>query len=428
MSDSNLFTQFLDELKISNVSDISTKYENITTRLNKDFWDSDSATAHSLQIGSYGRRTAIDGVSDLDMVFELPQDDYDRYRRLAGNGPSVMLQEVRASLLRRYPESEVRADGQIVAVMFSGYRVEVLPAFPDGDGNYTHGDTNDGGSWDLTKPRPEIRAVNALNEQTQGTLKDCCKMLRAWKNQVGVSIGGLLIDTLVYNYFLAHPERHGDGYKDYPKLLVSLFSDLANQSPSQAYWLAPGSGQRVKRKGAFEAKAKKAATRCQEAVDAADEAARARIWRKIFGRTFPTAVALVESAANPFDKEEFIEDRFPVDICYHLRVDCEVREGNTLKDLLRNALRRKERVPIGRHLQFRVAECDVPGRFEVWWKIRNQGPEALSRKMLRGEIVRDKDGERQRYERSDFTGDHYVEAYAIKDGICVARDRIRVPI
>ena len=113
--------------------------DSITTRLNLDFWGIESETRHSLQVGSYGRKTAIDGVSDLDMVFELPSKDYERYKKLEGNGSSTMLQEVRTSLLKRYPRSDVSADGQIVAVSFHGYRVEVLPAFLDENGDYIHG-------------------------------------------------------------------------------------------------------------------------------------------------------------------------------------------------------------------------------------------------------------------------------------------------
>ena len=47
--------------------------------------------------------------------------------------------------------------------------------------------------------------------------------------------------------------------------------------------------------------------------------------------------------------------------------------------------------------------------------------------MIRGQILTD-DGYRKRKESSDFYGPHYVECHIIKDGICVARERIDVPI
>ena len=429
MSDASLFSQFRQNLSVSNADEISTKYANITTRLNLDFWEIESDTRHSLQVGSYGRKTAIDGVSDLDMVFELPVEDYERYKKLEGNGPSTMLQEVRSSLLKRYPKSDVRADGQIVAVNFVGYRVEVLPAFLDENGDYIYGDTNDGGTWKLTKPRREIKAVNDLNNATNGNLKDACKMLRAWKNNIGVGIGGLLIDTLTYNFFNQTNDYDHAGWADFPEMFVSLFVYLGGLDPDQEYWAAPGSGQRVKRKVKFQSKAKKAASRCQEAIDAEGEAARAKIWRKVFGKQFPKPEAAEKSARYSFDTEEFIEDRVTaVDIRYNIELDCEVREGTTLRDMLRRKLSNRERVPVGRHLRFFITECNVPGNYQLLWKVRNRGQEAINREMLRGEITPDKGNGREKIESTDFPGNHYVEVYAVKDGVCVARDRIPVLI
>lgn len=428
VSDASLFAQFRENLSVSNADDISTKYANITSRLNLDFWGVESETRHSLQVGSYGRKTAINGVSDLDMVFELQPEDYERYKKLAANGPSAMLREVRASLLKRYPNSDVRADGQIVAVNFRGYRVEVLPAFLDANGDYIYGDTNDGGTWNLTKPRLEIKAVNDLNKATNGNLKDACKMLRAWKNKVGVGIGGLLIDTFTYNFFNQNNAYNDAGWADFPEMLVSLFTYLGGLDADQEYWAAPGSGQRVKRKAKFQSKAKKAAARCQDAIDTEGEEARSQIWRKVFGNQFPKPETIWESARHGFDKEEFIEDRYPVDVRYNIELDCEIREGTSLRDFLRRKLRNRERVPIGRHLRFHVTECDVPGSYQLLWKVRNRGTEAVAREMLRGEITSDKGNGREKIEKSDFAGNHYVEVYAVKAGVCVARERIAVPI
>jgi hypothetical protein len=434
MSDASLFSDFMSNLIVSNADDISIKYCNITARLNKDFWDSDSDTAHTLQIGSYGRYTAIDGVSDLDMAFAIPKSKFEHYKGLGTNGPKTMLDDVKDSLKKRYGEkTKIKVDGQIVGVFFSNYHVEVLPAYEDSDGNFTHGDTNTGG-WKLTKPRPEIKAVNDLNTQTNGNLKDSCRMLRQWKNQVGIGIGGLLIDTLTYNYFNEHDDYDNATYKDYPKMLVSLLTYLGGLD-EQDHWLAPGSNQRVKCKAKFQAKARKAAARCQEAVDATSESEKIKLWKKVFGRKFPSmgtttaAMESVQKAMNlSFDQEEFIEERFSVDIRYDIEVEAELREGTHVSDRLRQALRRRERVPVGRHLRFYVVDCEVPQPYAIAWKVRNQGQIAIDRKMLRGEITFDKDGLEQKYETANFGGDHYVEVYAIKDGVCVARSKVKVPI
>lgn len=433
MSDASLFSQFRDNIAVSNADDISTKYCNITSRLNKDFWDTDSDTAHTLQIGSYGRHTAIDGISDLDMAFSIPKTKFDHYRSLGVDGPKTMLNDVKDSLRKRYDNgTKIKVDGQVVGVFFSNYHVEVLPAYEDTDGNFTHGDTNTG-EWKLTKPRPEIIAVNDLNAETNRNLKTACKMVRSWRNHVGLKMGGLLIDTLVYNFFNEHDDYDRATFKDYPKMFGSLFSYLGGLD-EQEYWYAPGSRQRVKCKSKFQPKAKKAAKRCQEAIDETEESKKIKHWKKVFGRKFPSRMATADSVQKSaalvlsFDREEFIEDSVPVDVRYELIIEGEVRHGNSVQDRIRQALRRREAVPLGRHLRFYVAECDVPKPYALMWKVRNQGQVAEDRKMLRGEITWDKDGLEQRYETSDFSGNHYVEAYAIKDGVCVARGRLKVPL
>ena len=430
MSVATLFQRFQDNLKVKNADDISTKYRNITSRLNRDFWELESDREHNLQIGSYGRYTAIDGVSDLDMVFELPPEDWERYKKLQGNGPSTMLQDVRASLLTRYPSSDIAADGQIVAVNFTGYRVEVLPAFRDDNDDYTYGDANDGGQWKTTKPRPEIKAVNDMNTQTNGAMKEACRMLRAWKNRAGVGIGGLLIDTLTYNFFSQESKYNDCTYDDYPALVFDLFTYLGSL-PEQDYWAALGSGQRVRCKANFQPKARKAAKKCADAIDATSEGAKARKWRSVFGSTFPKSAelakrALDEAITAAAPDEQFIEDQHSVDVRYNIELDCEVKEENVIRTSLRRLIHLKARLPIGRSLRFFVSGSDIPGDYYVKWKVRNRGPAAVGQE--RGQILQDVNNRRERVESTSFRGNHYVEVYAIKNDVCVARERIAVPI
>jgi hypothetical protein len=223
-----LFQKFRENLIVQNSSEISTSYSNITTRLNKDFWDQNSDTYHRRQVGSYGRRTAIHGISDLDMVFELPWDLYEKYKKCEGNGPSQLLQRVKKSLQARYPSTSIKGDGQVVVIEFKKFVVEVLPAFLDKDcDGYRFGDSNNGGTWKICKPTQEINAVDKRNTATNRNLKHVCKMVRAWKNFHGVNIGGLLIDTLVYNFFGQNSEYDDKSYSSYGQLFVSLLPGWA---------------------------------------------------------------------------------------------------------------------------------------------------------------------------------------------------------
>jgi Second Messenger Oligonucleotide or Dinucleotide Synthetase domain len=94
------FQKFKDCYQITTelISSISYRYKRITRQLNTDFWNTDSETAHSLYVGSYGRDTAAKGLSDLDIGFILPNAVYHQYNRHQGNGQSALLQAVKKSV------------------------------------------------------------------------------------------------------------------------------------------------------------------------------------------------------------------------------------------------------------------------------------------------------------------------------------------
>ena len=62
MSVADMFEGFLDNLKVDNSEQVSLRYGEVTKSLNQKFRDSDSTTANSLQVGSYGRYTGIKGI------------------------------------------------------------------------------------------------------------------------------------------------------------------------------------------------------------------------------------------------------------------------------------------------------------------------------------------------------------------------------
>lgn len=193
-----LFEQFRKNLAVKNANEISKSYRQITEKLNGKYYDSDSDTLHCRQVGSYGRHTAVQGVSDLDMAFVLPWSVYDRFQRYENNKQSSLLGEIRLALKERFPNHTVRAQQQVVSVDFSDYVVEVLPAFEHEDGSYTYPDSNDGGSWKTCNPVAELDEINSLNQDKNHNLKRLCKMVRSWKNDHGVPMKGMLIDTLCY--------------------------------------------------------------------------------------------------------------------------------------------------------------------------------------------------------------------------------------
>ena len=286
------FRTFCSNIQVKNRGTISTRYKNITKRLNTDFWSTTSHTAHSLYVGSYGRATAIHGTSDVDMIFRLPDSVYQQYDGHRGNGQSALLQSVRASVKKTYSATDIGADGQVIVVSFDdAISFELVPAFTNPDNSYTYPDSNGGGSWERTNPRPEIEAIRTRNVECNDNLIPLCRMMRAWKAEMNVPIGGLLVDTLAYQFIGSWEHRH-KSYLYYDFMCRDFFDFMAGQDRTQEYWKAPGSGQRVAPKGQFQYKSKRAYNLACEAIqhetaNPKQEWSAKRKWGEIFGISFP---------------------------------------------------------------------------------------------------------------------------------------------
>ncbi len=284
------FKDFCSNLTIKNGETISNRYKNITKRLNTDYWNTTSDTSHSLYVGSYGRNTAIDGFSDLDMIFRLPNSEYERYNNYSGNGQSALLQAVKKSIEKTYSTTSIRGDGQVIVVSFNDeIKFEVVPAFVKEDDSFTYPDANSGGRWRTTNPKPEIAAIRSRNKETNGNLVKLCRMIRAWKRKWSVPIGGLLIDTLAYQ-FIQNSKYRNKSYAYYHYMSQDFFDWMACQNSKQKYWKAPGSGQSVYGKGRFQYKAKRCYNISLEAIEqekAKPKKAKQK-WREIYGTKFPS--------------------------------------------------------------------------------------------------------------------------------------------
>ncbi|MCC6908776.1 MAG: hypothetical protein IT430_12600 [Phycisphaerales bacterium] len=293
MSVTDWFRSFNSELQVTRADTISDRYKAITRRLNTDYWATTSDTSHSLYVGSYGRNTAIRGFSDLDMLMQLPYAVYEQYNNHSGNGQSALLQAVKASIEKTYSTTSIRADGQVILVPFTdGITFEVVPAFENKNSSFTYPNANGGGSWETTDPRREIEAIRLRNAACNSNLVPLCKMMRAWKGCWGVPIGGLLIDTLAYQ-FIENYEHRDKSYLYYDFMCRDFFHWMANQSEAQEWWRAPGSGAYVYGKGLFQYKAKRCYNIALEAIaheqaDPKREWSAKQKWREIFGSSFPS--------------------------------------------------------------------------------------------------------------------------------------------
>ena len=425
MSALDVFDKIFDNLKISNKEEIRNRRDEITKALNREFRDSDSESDNRLMVGSWGRCTAINGVSDLDFLYILPSHLYDEFH--VSGGTRKVLSKVKQGIATHYSQTHIRVDRLVVVVKFSNYKFEVQPVFEQDDGSFSYPDTYSD-SWKTTKPRDEIKAISNLDEISMGNARKICKLARAWKNKHSVLMGGLLIDTMAWRFLNDNNKYFST--TNHPDYMIRDFFKYISNLPKQESWNALGSNQKVKVKKNFQVKALEAYDLCCAAIDESDEVKSHKKWREVFGRFVP--LSDYEQVAKDLftsynDTEQFIENFYPIDLQYELNLECKVTQDGfrpaSLRDMIRNHILLKP----NKKLEFYITNADLPTPYSLKWKVCNCGEEAKKRNCIRGQII-DGTSSNTREEHTVFRGEHYVECYAIYYGVVIARGKIYVPI
>lgn len=134
---------------------------------------------------------------------------------------------------------------------------------------------------------------------------------------------------------------------------------------------------------------------------------------------------LMESTASKLDEVPALSDSrhcqsppWPLVGGYKARVTASVHRGlfkpKKLWDLTTHS------VPKGVGLRFKLT-TNVPKPYEVHWQVVNTGREALTAGEPRGGFEFGNDSNDVRWEHTGYAGTHWVEAFVVKQGACVAR-------
>ena len=251
IADSHDINKAIDAFQLRDV-----RLQRITLAANREFWGLNSATEHSMYVGSHGRNTATDA-SDVDILVEMPNILYFLFSCIRGNIQQRFLNAVEHGISSWGSVRGIRADGQVVVINFSdGMKFEVLPAFIKGQGDetYKYPDVHDGGKWKDTNPLAEQRAMEARDESSAGLLCATCRYLRLLRAEFYPEehVSGILIDSFVYHTIGSWKSRPAGEYclgpessKAYVKELRDYFSRITSGGKVPPRLSAPGSGDSV---------------------------------------------------------------------------------------------------------------------------------------------------------------------------------------
>lgn len=230
------FKKFSEEIRLtSNQSDdAKTKYTGVCKVLHKEYYGNNYDGNSKFLFGSYKTKTNIRPISemqDVDVLFKIPQETFDKFDNYDSNGQSALLQEIKNVLKNTYSTTDkVSGWGKVVLVKMTdgSHNVEVLPALENEDGTFTIPETANGGSWDNFDPRKQVDEFTTSNSDTNGLTADLGRMMKSWKRKASSMLysSHLLLNDIIE--FLNSEFSDGAEYDDYHEVVKNFFDYIKN--------------------------------------------------------------------------------------------------------------------------------------------------------------------------------------------------------
>lgn len=282
------FKKFLENIRLTEnqIEDGENKCDNVCKVLHKHYYDGNNESSAKLIIGSFGKDTAIRPPSDVDVIFELPRSEKERYDNRSGNGQSQLLQDVKNVLMETYPLTDIKGDGPVVVVDFSTYKVEVNPSIKE-DSMYLVPLTINGGKWEQINPIKEKDVIDESDKRSCGNTRNIIKMIKKWRDYCNVSIKSFYIEILVVD-FLKETEHYDYGFFSYPMLIYEFFEYMLKQKNKINF--IPGTFNIINYGDEWESKAETACKNAKNAWLNGSEDESIDYLRKILGYDFPKNV------------------------------------------------------------------------------------------------------------------------------------------
>ena len=275
------FALFLENITLTQAQsdDAKTKYTGVCEKLFNAYYTGEYDESKKFLFGSYKTKTNVRPLTsdqDVDVLFKIPQETFDKYDAYESNGQEALLQEVRGILKEKYTTTDkIKAWGKVVLINFSDghHNVELLPALELDDKTFKIPNSENGGSWEIFNPREELEKFKISNENTHGLTRNLIKMMKSWAhNNTSMSYKSheRLNDVIS---FLSEYYPVGKGDVSYSKIVFDFYDFMSNRCEKVLKSYIDTALERARKALEYEDNNKP--------KEASEE------WRKIFGCNFP---------------------------------------------------------------------------------------------------------------------------------------------
>ncbi len=396
--------------------------------------------------GSWAHRTIIKPLAgrefDADFLLQLEEDsDWSA-------DPKRYLREVEAAFRRSTTYGGmVQRKNRCVRIDYADdCHIDIVPYIVRDDDSQVivNAESN---SFEDTNPEGFTAWMKEKDDLAHGNLRRIIRLLKYLRDyKTTFSCKSVILTTLVGEHIRA--SEADTRYVDVPTTLKNVAADLDAwlqlnpTKPSIEDPSCPGTTFDHRWDEAtylnFRTQIHRYSQWINDAYDEPDRDASLAAWQRIFGPDFKAPVAAAPIAEAPRTApiapvapagpaapgEQFINDRYPMDVRYAATISGRVLPRAGFRH---GPIRNLGRLQKHRELRFR-AHTDVPYPYEVWWKVRNYGREAQTANGLRGQLEQAPDPRGEQTESTLYTGKHWIECWVVKGGRVVATDRHFVEI
>ena len=430
MSISDDFAKFLSDIEPSSstVSEISSAQKSLRKYLSSHEEYSDCYQSSYLS-GSYAKHTAIrpakdDGNRDVDIVVETNHS--------TGDSPADVLEELRSALADASKYSTARAQTHSVGIQLSKLDIDVVPLAKEGESWYIV--DVETGEWGRTNPKGHKEWSTEVNGEHDGKYKPVVKILKWWRREHCPEGSrwpkGITLEKMVADNF---PEETGP----YGDLVASVFRSMHDRySDDLASGVVPfvddpalpgndlAAGYSIEDFREFDGELVSAIALLDESGSTNE------VWRKILGGRFPAGSSKAEL---PLPASVYLPTQRALAVGWRERLPYVVRAKGfgiqvyaevETKEGERFTIRSNGRtIPKGCTVVYHALRSPSMHNCSIRWQIVNTGAEAISANCPRGEIEPPNESKGCRRETTAYTGRHYVQCFAIRNDVCIARSK-----
>jgi hypothetical protein len=405
----------------------------------------DTTRQGSLRQGTIIKPRVDDTEFDVDLLLRLaPQDgwrpvDYldgvrqvfessDRYRDMVANDPNIH---------------------RCITIDYVGdFHVDVVPSIEvDGDCFIMNSDTD---QFEATDGDGYARWFEGRNARTGGHLVRVVRLMKYLRDEHEWNVKSILLTTL-----LGERVQNDDTtarFSDIPTSFLLLVDRLDLWLQAQAtmptvvnpalpteefvrHWNSETFNK-------FKNDIAEVASKVRTAYASTDADKSAELWQQVFGEKFAVldedleGGEQVERASLVLGSTAHVEPLSKIApsgerLTNTARIDAAVY--NASGRIRFRGINSDSKVSSGRAILFKVT-TNAAEPYDVYWQVVNTGPHAAREHGLRGTFFKGKSlqntlvNKHNNWEATQYTGRHWIEAFIVKNGVCVARNRFYVPV